>query len=167
MVGAGIDCFDPTWAITGQECKMNTLNSKNITLNLRLLKFWLMVGLLSGSIVSSGHALAATVGIVITPSHADGIYLGFNEGRHAPPPRHEVIGIAPFHGAVWVPGQWVWRDRWVWYRGQWAHHRYSEQVYWTPGYPMYREDREYRQHHGHRHGDDYGRFYDDQRGHRR
>jgi len=37
-----------------------------------------------------------------------------------PPRRVEVIGVAPYRGAVWVPGHWV-RGRydWVWVRGYW------------------------------------------------
>jgi hypothetical protein len=39
----------------------------------------------------------------------------------SPPARRvEVIGVAPYRGAVWVPGHWV-RGRydWVWVRGYW------------------------------------------------
>jgi hypothetical protein len=37
-----------------------------------------------------------------------------------PPARVEVIGVAPFYGAVWVPGHWVSRySGWVWVRGHW------------------------------------------------
>lgn len=37
-----------------------------------------------------------------------------------PPARVEVIGVAPYRGAVWIPGHWV-RGRydWVWVRGRW------------------------------------------------
>ncbi len=37
-----------------------------------------------------------------------------------PAPRVEVIGVAPYRSAVWVPGHWV-RGRydWVWIRGRW------------------------------------------------
>jgi len=38
-----------------------------------------------------------------------------------PPARVEVIGVAPYRGAVWVPGHWT-RARynnWVWVRGYW------------------------------------------------
>jgi hypothetical protein len=37
-----------------------------------------------------------------------------------PPARVEVIGVAPYRGAVWIPGHWV-RARydWVWVRGRW------------------------------------------------
>ncbi len=38
----------------------------------------------------------------------------------APAPRVEVIGIAPYRGAVWVHGYWVrGRRDWVWVRGYW------------------------------------------------
>jgi hypothetical protein len=43
-----------------------------------------------------------------------------------PPPREEVIGIAPFGGAVWVPGYWGWHRRYRrydWHRGYWNRHR--------------------------------------------
>ena len=37
-----------------------------------------------------------------------------------PAARVEVIGVAPYRGAVWVPGHWV-RGRydWLWVRGYW------------------------------------------------
>lgn len=38
------------------------------------------------------------------------------------PPRRrvEVIGMAPQMGMVWIPGNWVWRNRWSWDTGYWA-----------------------------------------------
>ena len=37
-----------------------------------------------------------------------------------PPARVEVIGVAPYRGAVWVPGHWSRaRYNWVWVRGYW------------------------------------------------
>lgn len=37
-----------------------------------------------------------------------------------PPNRVEVIGVAPYRGAVWIPGHWVRaRRNWVWVRGYW------------------------------------------------
>ena len=37
-----------------------------------------------------------------------------------PPARVEVIGAAPYRGAVWVPGHWARaRYNWVWVRGYW------------------------------------------------
>ncbi len=42
--------------------------------------------------------------------------------RPAPPaPRYEVVGVAPFPGAVWIGGHWVRRfGEWRWLRGHWA-----------------------------------------------
>ena len=43
--------------------------------------------------------------------------------EEAPPPpaRVEVVGVAPYPGAVWIRGYWVrgYRHRWVWVRGYW------------------------------------------------
>lgn len=39
-----------------------------------------------------------------------------------PRARVEVIGVAPYRGAVWVPGHWVYsryRGEWFWVRGYW------------------------------------------------
>lgn len=49
-----------------------------------------------------------------------------------PPPRVEVLGVAPFMGAIWVPGNWVWRDRWSWHSGHWARPPHPRSQ-WTPG----------------------------------
>lgn len=40
---------------------------------------------------------------------------------YGPPPRRvEVIGRAPYRGAVWIPGHWTRARRdWVWVRGYW------------------------------------------------
>ena len=38
----------------------------------------------------------------------------------SPPLRHEVITVAPYRGAVWVPGHWNRRfGQWVWVGGHW------------------------------------------------
>jgi hypothetical protein len=39
-----------------------------------------------------------------------------------PPPQSEVVGVAPYTGAVWVGGHWAWRPRfgrYVWVPGHW------------------------------------------------
>jgi hypothetical protein len=37
-----------------------------------------------------------------------------------PPPRVEVVPVAPYFGAVWVPGLWYrGPHRWYWTRGHW------------------------------------------------
>lgn len=39
----------------------------------------------------------------------------------APPARVEVIGVAPYRSAVWVPGHWArnYWGNWVWVGGHW------------------------------------------------
>jgi len=38
----------------------------------------------------------------------------------APPARVEVVGYAPYRGAVWIPGHWARSyGEWVWIRGHW------------------------------------------------
>jgi len=39
-----------------------------------------------------------------------------------PPAEVEVIGVAPFEGAIWAPGYWQWHRRhreYHWVRGSW------------------------------------------------
>lgn len=37
-----------------------------------------------------------------------------------PPPQVEVVGVAPFPGAIWINGWWGWRGgRHVWIAGRW------------------------------------------------
>ncbi|MDD5730799.1 MAG: hypothetical protein PHN57_06700 [Candidatus Omnitrophica bacterium] len=39
-----------------------------------------------------------------------------------PPPEVEVIGVAPYPGAIWVPGYWGWHrahHRHEWHHGYW------------------------------------------------
>jgi outer membrane lipoprotein SlyB len=38
-----------------------------------------------------------------------------------PPPPVETVVVAPSPGYVWVPGEWLWRGRWVWVSGRWAY----------------------------------------------
>lgn len=64
--------------------------------------------------VSSGVLLAALLsGCVATVGY---------EVPVPPPPQEEVITVAPFGGAVWMPGVWVWHRRhrrYEWRRGYW------------------------------------------------
>jgi hypothetical protein len=50
-----------------------------------------------------------------------------------PPPREEVIGVAPSPMHVWVPGYWAWHDRWVWVAGHWTVPPHRGAV-WVPGH---------------------------------
>ena len=38
-----------------------------------------------------------------------------------PPARVEVVPVAPYFGAVWIPGYWArgYHHRWFWVRGHW------------------------------------------------
>lgn len=146
---------------------MNQSHNQNKTSVQRLRKIGLMTGFLLGGLGISGYAAAGE--ITVTPSYSAGIFIGISQGRQVPPPRHEVIGRAPFHDAVWVPGQWKWRNRWVWHRGQWERprHHHRERVYWAPRYPMHREYRDHRRYDEHRYDHGPGRYDDDQRGYRR
>jgi len=37
-----------------------------------------------------------------------------------PPPQYEVVGVAPYPGAVWIGGYWNWvGGRHLWVRGRW------------------------------------------------
>lgn len=55
--------------------------------------------------------------------------------RFEPPePKVEVVREAPFVGAIWIPGKWVWRHHaWHWRRGHWARPPRPEAI-WVPGH---------------------------------
>lgn len=48
-----------------------------------------------------------------------------------PPPRVEIIPVAPSHEYFWVYGHWAWDGRaHVWEDGHWERHR--EHAHWVP-----------------------------------
>ena len=48
-----------------------------------------------------------------------------------PAPRYEVVGVAPYPGAIWINGYWGWSSgRYVWNRGYWHAPRPGYQ--WVP-----------------------------------
>ena len=51
-----------------------------------------------------------------------------------PPPRAEVISVAPGPQALWfwAPGCWVWRGHWVWGGGHWMHRPHPGAVWVGP-----------------------------------
>lgn len=57
------------------------------------------------------------------PAAYSQVYVG-RRIRVAPPaPRREVVRVAPYRGAVWIPGHHDWRPRrngYVWVSGRWA-----------------------------------------------
>jgi WXXGXW repeat (2 copies) len=59
---------------------------------------------------------------------------GYYYARSAPPPpRYEVVGVAPAPGYVWVNGYWAPRGRgYEWVRGSWVRPPHRHAV-WVPG----------------------------------
>jgi len=48
-----------------------------------------------------------------------------------PPPRYEVVGLAPVPGYFWISGVWIWKDgHHVWHPGHWSAPRPGYQ--WAP-----------------------------------
>jgi hypothetical protein len=75
---------------------------------------------LSGSLTSGLVLSMALAGCVIVPDqrhyYADGVVM-----VAPPPPRVEVIGVAPSPAYVWIGGYWGWvGGRHVWVDGHWA-----------------------------------------------
>jgi len=60
-----------------------------------------------------------------------GVNFGAPVREAPPPPRGEVIQVAPGPGYVWISGHWIWRHGWVWAPGHWDRHLgYT----WSPGH---------------------------------
>ena len=61
--------------------------------------------------------------VVVQPAPGSVVEASAPYVRPAPPaPKVEVITVAPYPGAVWVPGHWQWRRRareYVWILGHW------------------------------------------------
>ncbi len=71
----------------------------------------------------------ALVGCVVVP--ADGYYGGPVVGVAPPPPRAEVIGVAPYPGYFWIGGYWNWTGhRHDWVGGHWEAPRPG--YHWVP-----------------------------------
>ena len=68
-------------------------------------------------------ALAAALGCVVAPAYPRYPAGGYNDGAVSsvpPPPRYEVIGVAPHPGWFWIGGYWTWRaHRHHWVDGHW------------------------------------------------
>lgn len=79
-----------------------------------------------------GLTLAATLpmsGCVVVPDHR--YYAGEVVTVAPPPPRREIIGVAPGAGYIWAGGYWGWTGgRHEWVAGHWeAPHRGA---HWVP-----------------------------------
>jgi len=103
--------------------------------------------LLAASIAAVGTM--GLSGCVVAPRHHQPYYLGGSMVVPVGPPpnRVEVVGVTPFVGAVWIPGHWIWRDRWVWNKGYWTRPpRHGAR--WERGRWEKRHQREWRWHPG-------------------
>ena len=92
----------------------------------------LLAGLVAGAIITTLPPRCRTVYVGGNPYYYDGTYY-YQSGpsgyvvvqpalRPAPPLREEVITVAPYPRAVWVPGHWHWNRRfgeYVWVPGHW------------------------------------------------
>ena len=78
--------------------------------------------------------LALTVtGCVPLDANPDAVYVE----APPPPPRVEVIPIAPGPILSWVPGRWAWRPqvrRYTWVPGHYVAVRHPHQRRWVPGH---------------------------------
>jgi hypothetical protein len=85
---------------------------------------------LLAAIALAAVASSTLVGCVVAPLGPAPYYAGYGSypGYAAdvvpmapPPPRVEVVGVAPADGQVWVGGYWNWTGaRHVWNGGHWA-----------------------------------------------
>lgn len=96
---------------------------------------WLVVAL--GTVVLGG--------CVVAP--ADPYYTGGPVMVAPPPPRVEVVGVAPAPGYIWIDGYWGWYgNRHQWTPGRWEAPRPGYR--WAP-HRWAPEGRGWREHHGH------------------
>lgn len=105
-------------------------------------------------------ALAAAVTVGVTVGLSGCVVVPAHHHRYAypdaglvvpvapPPPRVEMIGVAPFVGAVWIPGRWLWQDHWVWRGGHWRRPPHAG-AHWHRGRWERHRAHEWRWHSGH------------------
>jgi hypothetical protein len=72
--------------------------------SVRIVSSWLVAAILAGCVIVPDQRHAADGVVMVAP----------------PPPREEVIGVAPVPGYVWLGGYWGWvGDRHEWVAGHW------------------------------------------------
>lgn len=85
-------------------------------------------------VVLPALAALALGGCVVAPVPSQYGYAasGYEVANVPPPaPRYEVVGVAPYPGALWISGFWGWNSgRYVWNRGDWHAPRPGYQ--WAP-----------------------------------
>jgi hypothetical protein len=92
--------------------------------------------------------LAAVLsGCVVAPAPYYGYQVDEPVAVAPPPPREEIIGVAPAPGYLWIGGFWGWSaGRHVWMGGHWEAPRPG--YHWTPHHWEHERDG-WRLHHGH------------------
>jgi hypothetical protein len=81
-------------------------------------KSWLDAGVLSVALAAAVPVLGGCTAEV----YDDGGVVEID--REPPPPRVEVVPAAPYYGAVWIGGRWVWRgNTHVWVVGRYVRPR--------------------------------------------
>ena len=87
-----------------------------------------------------GGALSACV---VAPEPGYGVV-----AYSAPPaPQYEVVGVAPYPGAIWIGGSWFWEGgRYGWHQGYWERPRPGYR--WAP-HRWYRDRNGWREERGH------------------
>jgi hypothetical protein len=62
--------------------------------------------------------------IILLLTLASGCVVAEEYAPGPPPDRVEVIGVAPFHDAIWIKGHWDWErgaHHYRWHEGYWRH----------------------------------------------
>ncbi len=82
------------------------------------------------ALLAAAMASLALTGCVVAPA-APPYYAGEPVMVAPPPPRIEVIGVAPYPGHIWIGGYWGWRGgRHDWVPGRWEAPRHGHR--WVP-----------------------------------
>jgi hypothetical protein len=123
------------------------MNKTELNLSPSILRRTILLGIVGSALGLGGCAVyPAGYGDVYS---SETIVTGPVVRYNPPQPRVEVVGVAPFIGAVWIPGNWVWRDRWSWNSGHWARPPHARSR-WAPG-SWHHDRRGWRWHDGHWH----------------
>lgn len=87
------------------------------------------IATLAGSLVTGCYSHRAYEPVVTTSPTGEVLVT-----QEPPPPRQEVIGVAPTAEHVWVKGYWAFQNRrWVWMPGHWEL-RPRAGATWVPGH---------------------------------
>ena len=89
-----------------------------------IIKDWTGLLVLVAALAAAPLVTGCTVHATTRPAHVSGGVVVYTQ---PPPPRRVVVSarpVAPYHGAVWIDGHWVWRgNQYVWVNGRWIRPR--------------------------------------------